>query len=267
MNQDPSLLWLSISSPLKCFDKRLLSQLAKAFPVRQWEYCQSADEPCCVDLAVAALHQYVGDRAALEQRSGNFDYKIHLLGHGISGVVALLYAKRYPERVASLTLLSVNAAPAINWQAQYYALRQLLPCSREIILAQTARILLGEQPTRLYRAVAALLKKDLDSGLTLHSLARRAEILIGDIEVPLLVCNGAKDSIVCNQKQAWHEVMKPSDRLWQCSEGNHFFHFHHAEATASIVEQHILGAINSSARSSVESSADSRPSVDSILSK
>lgn len=252
MNQDPSLLWLSISSPLKCFDRRLLLQLSKAFPVRQWEYCQSVDEPCCVDLAVAALHEYVSDRAALEQRSGNLDYKVHLMGHGISGIVALLYARRYPERVASLTLISVNAAPAVNWQAHYYALRQLLPCSREMILTQMSRILFGEQPARLHKAVAVLLRKDLDSSLTLHSLARCAVMPLADIKVPLLVCNGAQDSIVCSQKQTWHEVMKPGDRLWQCLEGNHFFHFRHAEATASVIEQHIVGVVKLSTGVSVE---------------
>ncbi|PZO11174.1 MAG: hypothetical protein DCF25_19905 [Leptolyngbya foveolarum] len=240
MNHTPNLLWLSVSPYLKCFDRRLLSRLVKIAPVRQWEYSQTVDEPCCVDAVVAALHSYVSDRAALEQRSGNPHYKVHLLGHGVSGVVALLYARRHPERVASLTLLSVNAMPAVNWQAHYYALRQLLPCSREIILAQVARNLFGNQPARLYKAIAQLLEKDLDSNLTLHSLAHHTEIPAESTTVPLLVCNGAHDSIICSQKQTlWHDAMKPGDRLWQCPEGNHFFHFHHAEATASVITAHI----------------------------
>lgn len=240
MNSDPNMLWLSVSPHLKCFDRRLLSRLVKAGPVRQWEYVQSADEPCCVDSAVEVLHGYVSDRAALEARSGNPDYKMHLMGHGTSGIVALLYAKRYPKRVASLTLLSVSATPAVNWQAHYYALRQLLPCSREMILAQMARSLSGARPVRFYKALAALLEKDLDSNLTLHSLARRTEIPMGSTEVPLLVCNGARDPIVCSQKQVlWHEVMKRGDRLWQCPEGSHFFHFHHAAATAETIAQHV----------------------------
>ena len=246
MNHTPNLLWLSVSPYLKCFDRRLLSQLVKVGPVRQWEYSQTIDEPCCVDSVVAALHHYVSDRAALEQRAGNSYYKVHLLGHGVSGAVALLYARRYPERVASLTLLSVNVRPAINWQAHYYALRRLLPCSRAIILAQLSRNLFGNQPARFYKALAQLLEKDLDSNLTFHSLAHHTEIPSEGTEVPLLVCNGAQDSIICSQKQTlWRDVMKPGDRLWQCPEGNHFFHFHHAEATASAITEHISNVSNS----------------------
>lgn len=240
MNHTSNLLWLSVSPYLKCFDRRLLSRLVKIAPVRQWEYSQTVDEPCSVDAVVAALHDYVSDRAALERRSGNAHYKVHLLGHGVSGVVALLYARRHPEYVGSLTLLSVNARPAVNWQAHYYALRQLLPCSREIVLAQMSKTLFGHQPARFYKALAHLLAKDLDSNLTLHSLANHTEVPKGSTEVPLLVCNGEYDAIVCSQKQAlWQDVMKPGDRLWQCPKGNHFFHFHHAQETAKVIAEHI----------------------------
>lgn len=240
MNHDLNLLWLSVSPYLKCFDRRLLSRLVKIAPVRQWEYSQTVDEPCCVDAVIAALHEYVCDRATLERQSDNPDYKVHLLGHGVSGVVALLYARQHPERVASLTLLSVSAAPAVNWQAHYYALRQRLPCSREMVLAQMSRNLFGNQPVRFSKALAQLLEKDLDSNLTFHSLAHHTEIPAGSSEIPLLVCNGAHDSIVCSQKQPfWHDAMKPGDRLWQCPEGNHFFHFHHAEAVAGAIAEHI----------------------------
>ena len=240
MNRNPDLLWLSVSPHLKCFDRRLLSQLAKTAPVRQWEYFQTVDEPCSVDAVVALLHEYVSDRATLERQSGNPHYKVHLLGHGVSGAIALLYARRYPAQVASLTLLSVNAMPAVNWQAHYYALRQRLPCSREIVLAQMSKILLGNQPPRLYKALAHLLAKDLDSSLTFHSLAHHAKLPGGGTAVPLLVCNGEQDAIASCQKQSpWHDFMKLSDRLWQCPKGNHFFHFRHATATAKVITEHI----------------------------
>lgn len=198
------------------------------------------DEPCCVDAVVTALHGYVSDCAALERRSGNTDYKVHLLGHGVSGIVALLYARQHPELVASLTLLAVNATPAVNWQAHYYALRQLLPCSREMILAQMSRNLFGKQPARFSKALAHLLAKDLDSNLTFHSLAHHTEIPVGGTDIPLLVCNGEYDSIVCSKQQMlWHDAMKPGDRLWQCPEGKHFFHFHHAETVANVIAEHI----------------------------
>lgn len=240
MNPNPNLLWLSVSPYLKCFDRRLLLQLAKVAPIRQWEYSQTVDEPCSMDAVVAALHDYVSDRATLERQSGNPDYKVHLLGHGVSGAIALLYARRHPEHVASLTLLSVNAMPAVNWQAHYYALRQLLPCSREMVLAQISRTLFGEQPLRFCKALAHLLAKDLDSNLTFHSLAHHAKVPSGSTEVPLLVCNGAQDAIICGQKQSlWQDVMKSGDRLWQCPKGNHFFHFHQAEATARVITEHL----------------------------
>ncbi len=239
MKQEFDVLWLSVSPHLKCFDQRLLSQLITAAPIRRWEYCQTLDEPCCIKSVVEALHEYVSDRAALEKSSGHGDYKVHLVGHGVSGIVGLLYARRYPQQVASLTLLSVSAMPAVNWQAHYYALRQLLPCSREIILAQMTRLLFGQQPIRFAKALMQLLARDLDSNLTLHSLAHHTEIPPSGADVPLLVCNGQEDSIICAQKQAlWHDWMKPGDRLWQCPEGHHFFHFQHPTVVANRIADH-----------------------------
>lgn len=240
MNHDPNLLWLSVSPHLKCFNRRLLSRLVKVAPVRQWEYCQTVDEPCCVDSVVAALHEYISDRAELERSAGNPYYQVHLLGHGVSGIVGLLYARCYPQHVASLTLLSVNAAPAINWQAHYYAMRQSLPCSREMILTQIARLLVNDQPARFTKALAQLLARDLDSNLTFHSLAHRVKIPAGSSDVPLLVCNGEHDSVVGNQgKILWRKMMKPGDRLWHCPKGKHFFHFNHAEKVANVIAEHI----------------------------
>ncbi|MEM6453137.1 MAG: alpha/beta hydrolase [Cyanobacteria bacterium P01_D01_bin.105] len=243
MNRDSNLLWLSVSPHLKCFNRRLLSRLAKVASVRQWEYFQTVDEPCCVDSILTALHEYVCERTLLERRSGNPHYRVHLLGHGVSGVVGLLYARRYPAQVASLTLLSVNAVPAVNWQAHFYVMRQFLPCSREVILTQMARTLMGEQPLRFTKAIAQLLAKDLDSALTFHSLAHHMDIPVGSSEIPLLVCNGEHDSIVSNQGQTqWSEIMKSGDRLWHCPEGAHFFHFHHSEAVANVIGEHIQAA-------------------------
>jgi pimeloyl-ACP methyl ester carboxylesterase len=230
MNQKPSALWISMSASLKCFDQRLLARLVKAATIQRWEYCQTLDEPCCIDAVVDALHEYLGDR----------NYKTHLLGHGVSGIVALLYARRHPEKVASLTLLSVGALPAVNWQAHYYALRQLLPCSREIILAQMTRLLFGSSQTvQFAQTLTHLLARDLDSNLTLHSLAHHTTIPAGATEVPLLVCNGEIDSVILAQEPSlWRDWMKPGDRLWSCPEGHHFFHFHHFLAVAEIIFEH-----------------------------
>ena len=247
MNNPPNVLWLSMSPYLKCFDQRLLSQLVKNATVRRWEYQQSVDEPCCLRSALDALHEYVSDRtsieADLEKSFGHPASKIHLAGHGVSGIIALLYAQQYPEHVASLTLLSVAAKPAINWQAHYYALRQLLPCSREMVLAQMTRLLLGHQPIRFTRALSQLLAKDLDSNITLHSLAHHTQISPGQVSVPVLVCNGAIDAVIGSQDaEDWHDWQPKetsnSFQRWHCPEGNHFFHFFHAGAVADVMSAH-----------------------------
>lgn len=236
MTHSPNVLWLSVSPHLKCFDQRLLSQLAQVTSVQLWEYSQTADEPCCIDIAVASLHDYLKDRP----------YKTHLLGHGVSGMVALLYARRYPQQVASLTLLSVAALPAVNWQSHYYALRQLLPCSREMVLAHMTRLLFGEQSARFTKACTHLLAQDLDSNLTLHSLADHAQIPPGATAVPLLICNGEMDAIARAQQQPlWKDWIagdasekqcsdgNSSFRLWHCPGGHHFFHFQQAAIVAN----------------------------------
>lgn len=237
-------LWLSVSPHLKGFDQRLLSQLASKTAIRRWEYCQTLDEPCCVDAVVDALHDYLSNRTRLEESAGNPHYKVHLLGHGVSGVAGLFYARRYPQHVASLTLLSVGPLPAVNWQAHYYVLRDHVPCSRERLLGQMTQILFGQQPYRFAKALAVLLARDLDSNLTLHSLANRTQILPGSVSMPLLVCNGQDDVIVQSQKDIvkkthqniqWTDWMKPTDQLWECPKGKHFFQFNHAGLAAEVI--------------------------------
>ena len=246
----PNVLWLSVSPSLRCFDQRLLARLTKVATVRRWEYCQTVDEPCCIQSMVTALHEYVSDRAALETSFGNIPSQIHLAGHGVSGIVALIYAQRFPDQIASLTLLSVAAKPAINWQAHYYALRQLLPCSREMILAQMTRLLFGQQPARFTKALSQLLAHDLDSNLTLHSLAHHTQVAAGQVAMPLLVCNGQIDAVVgaLNDAhwQAWQRDRRSDFRLWHCPEGNHFFHFYHAKAVAETMSAHWHNSIQAS---------------------
>ena len=234
MHKRFDVLWLSVNPYLKCFDQRLLSQLITSSTVRRWKYCQTVDEPCSIDAVVSALHSYFVSRPTVVNDQP-FP-KVHLIGHGVSGVVGLLYARKYPQHVASLTLLSVNSLPAVNWQAHYYALRKLLPCSREVILGQMTRLLFGQQAPRFTTALAQLLAKDLDSNLTLHSLAHSAHIPAGGADIPMLVCNGEHDDIVTAQQQMdWSQWLKSGDKLWQCPEGLHFFHFHQYKTVATTI--------------------------------
>ena len=260
MTSSHNVLWLSVSPYLKCFDRQLLAQLAISVPVRRWEYCQTADEPCCVDEVVAALREHISERANLERSAGRANFQVHLLGHGVSGVVALLYARRYPAQVASLTLLSVDAMPAINWQAHYSAMRHLLPCRRERVLAQMAKLLFGEQSATFSAALVQLLAKDLDSSFTLHSLAGHANIPAGGVEVPLLVCQGQIDLVLgTRQQSSWKPYLKPGDRHWLCPDSRHFFHFHHAAATAKVITEHWAHSVVFSAASRVTETLSPRP--------
>ncbi|MGD1852839.1 MAG: alpha/beta fold hydrolase [Leptolyngbyaceae cyanobacterium] len=214
MSQLPSILWLTVSPHLKKFDQRLLCQLSKRRSVSRWEYLQSMDEPCCLDVAVQLLHDYLTEHRG----------RVHLVGHGLSGIVGWLYAQRYPQQVRSLSLLSVSVNPGVNWHAHYYALRQLLPCSRNVVLAQMVRMLFGPRSNDITRALVHILAQDLDQGLALHSLAGCQEISPAQIQPPLLVCKGDYDAVV-NSAQRWQTVLKPDDRLWSCPQGHHFFHF------------------------------------------
>lgn len=103
------VLWLTTSPSLKYFDRPLIRYIAEHINIAQWEYIQSLDEGSTIDKAVELLYVY------LKQR----DSPIHLIGHGISGVVGLIFARRYPQLAKSLTLLAVGAKPAMTWHSHY----------------------------------------------------------------------------------------------------------------------------------------------------
>ncbi|MEM6255398.1 MAG: alpha/beta hydrolase [Cyanobacteria bacterium P01_D01_bin.156] len=231
MSHLPHALWLTVSPQLKRFDQRLLCCLSKRVSVMRWEYIQTEDEPCSLDVAINLLYDYLQGHFAHTHKS------VHLIGHGLSGIVGWLYAQQYPEHVKSLTLLSVGANPAVNWHAHYYALRQLLPCSREVVLAQMVRILFGPRSHGITRSLVHMLAQDLDTGLALHSLLDRQSVKPARVKVPLLVCQGGHDAVVDGATQ-WQPWLKSSDRIWTCPEGHHFFHFDQPRQVETAVLNH-----------------------------
>lgn len=222
----PEGLWLCANPRLRQFDRPLFDQLSQDIQMRCWHYSQTADEPCSLEVALVLLHDY------LKQQS----QPVHLVGHGLSGIVGLLYAQRYPESVKSLTLLSVGVTPAVNWHAHYYALRESLPCRRSIVLNQMVRLLFGPQCPNRTAALMRILAKVLDMELTSHALGHRHTIPMGGIEVPLLVCHGADDMILdANSQGQWQKWLKPSDRRWICPEGRHFFHYEYPQQCCQVL--------------------------------
>jgi pimeloyl-ACP methyl ester carboxylesterase len=215
MRNLPDVLSLNVSPSLQVFDKPLLRYLSTKLVAARWEYSQSQDEPCSLDLAVTLLHDYLKSR----------NRPIHLIGHSMGGLLGLLYARRYPERVQSLTLLAVGVYPAINWQAHYYVHRQLFPFSREKIIAQMVESLFGDRYPKNCKKLAKVLEEDLDYSLSPHSLLKRISIEASGVDVPLMVC-GSQDDVVVDPHllQGWQFYLKKGDRLWQCPQGRHFFH-------------------------------------------
>ncbi len=213
-------LWINVSPSLSVFDQPLLRNLAKVSRVAQWQYIQEADEACAIETVLTLLHDYLKGRSQ----------PVDLLGHGVSGAIALLYTRQHPERVRSLTLLAVAEQPAVTWHAHYYVQRHMMPCSQERLLAQLARGLFNGVCPYPAAALVQVLAKDLARSPLLHSLCEIESLPAGGVEVPLMVCGAAGDVVVHPPAlAAWQRWLKPSDRQWLCDEGSHFLHFSHSQ--------------------------------------
>jgi pimeloyl-ACP methyl ester carboxylesterase len=213
----PDVLWINTNPSFQRFDRFLIRYLSHHVAIAVWEYLQNPDEPSSLDVASVLLHDYLK----------SCQQPLHLIGHGTGGLLGLLYTRQHPERVKSLTLLSVGVKPAIDWQAHYYSMRQLLPCDRAIVLAKMVQNMFGFQEKYSTQALVQLLEKDLDASPSPHSLYQQVAIPSGGVSVPLMVC-GSKDDLIVdpNALRGWKVWMKEGDRIWECPNGHHFFHFY-----------------------------------------
>lgn len=229
MSQMTDALWLNVRPFLEGFDRPLLRSLAQSTSIAQWQYSQTLDEPSSLDTALVLLHDY------LQQH----DRPIHLLGHSTGGLLGLLYARQYPERVRSLTLLSVGAKPAVDWQFLYYAQRRLLPCDQQTILRQMVYGLMGYPPKDTTETLIKLLEQDLYQSLSPHSLVRSMDLLPICVETPLLVCGSIDDIVIDpNQLRNWRQHLHHStSRLWVCPGGRHFFHYFYSQQVSEQITQ------------------------------
>ena len=216
MSQKIESIWINTNPSFQRFESPLIRYLSKGTTIARWEYYQNQDEPCSLDIALVLLHDYLKSLAQ----------PINLIGHSTGGLLGLFYARKYPHKVKSLTLLGVGVHPAVDWQAHYYALRQLLPCSQEIVLAQMVQKIFGYQSKYNTQGLIDILKQDLDTSPSPHSLHQRYSIAPEGVSVPLMVCGSRNDSIVdINALNGWQNYLKPEDTLWECPQGYHFFHY------------------------------------------
>jgi pimeloyl-ACP methyl ester carboxylesterase len=224
MFRSPDVLCLNVSPALQVFDHPLLKTLANHLTIAQWEYCQTPDEPSSFEVALVLLHDYLKHHS----------HPIHLIGHGRSGLLALLYAQRHPERVRSLSLLSVGVNAAMDWQSYYYAQRQSLPCSRQVLLTQIVDALFGDSSGAITKAAVKLLAQDLDCALSPHSLFKQISLPPIEVSVPLLVCGSVDDVVVTpHQLRSWQRYFhEENSRLWVCPGGRYFFHYFYPQQVA-----------------------------------
>ena len=137
-----------------------------------------------------------------------------------------MYARKYPHKVRSLTLLGVGYYPAIDWQAYYYEMRKLLPCSQDIVLGKMVQKLFGYQNNYNTKGLIKILKQDLNTSPSPHSLYREASISPGGVSMPLMVCASSNDDIIDKRAfYGWLNYLKRVDLLWECPQGHHFFHY------------------------------------------
>lgn len=220
----PSVVWLNTSLSMRCFAQPLLDRLSQQITVAQWNYHQDWDKECSLEKAMLQLHSYLN----------GLHHPVHLIGHGTSGLLGLLYTRQYPNTVQSLTLLAVGIDIAVDWQFHYYLHRAQL--SREKLLTAMVYHLFGYQDRQSLDGLANLLEQDLECSLSPHSLFRRLRLLPCEVPVPLMVCGSQDDLIVDSDNlRGWQPFLKESDCLWSCQEGRHFFHFSQATLLAEQV--------------------------------
>lgn len=220
----PDVLWLSVNPGFRRLEQPLLAQLGGDRAVAHWGYSQTPDEPSSLDVAVTLLHDYIK----------GCDRPLHLIGHSTGGLVGMRYARQFPNRVRSLTLLGVGVNPAIDWKAHYYTQLELMPCSRKRVLTQMVHTLFGQQCRHCLQGLIEKLEQDLTNSLSLHSLLKRLSLFPGGVPAPLLACGGQLDAIVDPvQVQGWQPWLKQGDRIWLCPDGRHFFHASHPQPCAA----------------------------------
>ncbi|WP_299489037.1 alpha/beta hydrolase [Acaryochloris sp. IP29b_bin.137] len=226
MTSSIDAVWATTCSYLKRFDQPLLKQLRQQVTIAQWQYQQTEDEPSSLSIAVDLLHEFMQE----------CDHPVHLIGHGTGGLVSLLYARQYPQKVRSLTLLGVGAWASLDWIAHYYFHLQFVPCSRHHVLTQLVSDLFGEQNATVTCYLSRLLEQEMAVSPSPHNLFQRYNLPPDEVPVPLLLCGSENDLVVDSRAlKEWEGWMKDCDRIWLCQDGYHFFHCFYPQSVAAQV--------------------------------
>ena len=83
------ILWIDLQPSLYCLFKRTAQTLGQNFKVKRWAFEHDLDESCDVEVVHSLLRQTIE----------NCSSPVHLVGHGISGTIAYLYAQKYPKNI------------------------------------------------------------------------------------------------------------------------------------------------------------------------
>jgi pimeloyl-ACP methyl ester carboxylesterase len=226
MTDRARFLWISASPSLKYFHRRLLKNLSQVIKIKCWEFHQTVDESSSIDEAVELLHVHLRDSPT----------PVHLIGHGMGGTIALMYARAYPSEVASLTLLSVAVRPGINWHSYYYDRLLSSSESRKAILKSISNDLFPDRSARHVCDLVDRLERDLVESPSNHSLFQSQILPSGGVEMPLMICASQSDPVIkLAASYGWTNYFKPADKIRHISTGGHFFHHTHSD----LVSYHI----------------------------
>lgn len=221
------ILWLNASPRMKGLDRPVLRALAEQYCIAQWEYVATWDRGTSFEVAKRLLQDYFTHLPADISPA-------HLVGHGLSGVLALEVACLFPEKIKSLVLLGVGAQIDQTWHASYYRQRQRLASDRQTLVRQMVYQLFERPLPYPVDCLKTLITQDLELSPNLHSSGQYLSLSERLVNVPMLVCGSSTDGIVTPEDlTTWKPHLKPIDRLWLCPEGKHFFHFYHPQEVAS----------------------------------
>ncbi|RYL95154.1 alpha/beta hydrolase [Sporolactobacillus sp. THM7-4] len=176
--------------------------------------------------------------------------KVDLVGSGFGGNIAYEFARRYPDRVQSLILLSVTFyLPESDYKrmfslhAQLIAIDRMLleqklmmenlysptPAKSNLFKAAFERI-----PTDFYQSALDLLMRTFDPK-HFHFVDE-----LGQLSVPTLVLNGSDDPVLPFQMAAVYSACIPNSRWFIIPEASHSIPLDQPEFSAYYIKKFVL---------------------------